>query len=128
MFNDTIRNNICLYRQVEDKEILDICEDSGLTDFIAEVSLDYQVGQNGAMLSGGQKQKIAFARALLHDRPIVIFDEATSSTDEYSEQQINSLLHTKLIDKTVIVVTHRTNILNEMEQIVEVDDGRICKK
>ena len=128
MFNDTIRNNICLYRQVEDKKVLDICEDSGLTDFIAEVSLDYQVGQNGAMLSGGQKQKIALARALLHDRPIVIFDEATSSTDEYSEQQINSLLHTRLIDKTVIVVTHRTNILNEMDQIVEVDDGGICKK
>ena len=72
MFNDTIRNNICLYRQVEDKKIFDICEDSGLTDFIAEVSLDYQVGQNGAMLFGGQKQKIALARALLHDRPIVI--------------------------------------------------------
>lgn len=128
MFNDTIRNNICLYRQVEDKKILDICEDSGLMDFIAEVSLDYQVGQNGIMLSGGQKQKIALARALLHDRPIVIFDEATSSTDEYSEQQINSLIHTKLIDKTVIVVTHRTNILNEMDQIIELDDGRVCKK
>ena len=96
-------------------------------DFIAEVSLDYQVGQNGTMLSGGQKQKIALARALLHDRPIVVFDEATSSTDEYSEQQINSLLHTRLIDKTVIVVTHRTNILNEMDQIVELDDGRVCK-
>lgn len=58
----------------------------------------------------------------------MIFDEATSSTDEYSEQQINSLLHTKFIDKTVIVVTHRTNILNEMDQIVELEDGRIVKK
>ncbi len=128
MFNDTIRNNICLYRQVEEKKALDICEDSGLMDFIAEVSLDYQVGQNGAMLSGGQKQKIALARALLLDCPIVIFDEATSSTDEYSEQQINALLHTKLIDKTVIVVTHRTDILNEIDQIVELDDGRAYKK
>lgn len=128
MFNDTIRNNICLYKQVEDKKVLDICENSGLMDFITEVSLDYQVGQNGTMLSGGQKQKIALARALLHDRPIVVFDEATSSTDEYSEQQINSLLHTMLIDKTVIVVTHRTNILNEMDMIVELDDGRVCIK
>lgn len=127
MFNDTIRNNICLYRQVEDKKVLDICEDSGLMDFIADVSLDYQVGQDGTLLSGGQKQKIALARALLHDRPIVIFDEATSSTDEQSEQQINSLLHTKLIDKTVIVVTHRTDILNEMDQIVELDDGKVYK-
>jgi ABC-type bacteriocin/lantibiotic exporters, contain an N-terminal double-glycine peptidase domain len=128
MFNDTIRNNICLYKQVEDNKILEMCEDSGLKDFISEVSLDYQVGQNGTKLSGGQKQKVALARALLYDRPIVIFDEATSSTDEYSEQQINSLLHTKLIDKTVIVVTHRTNILNEMDQIVELDDGRVCEK
>ncbi len=128
MFNDTIRNNICLYRQVEDKKVLDICEDSGLMDFITEVSLDYQVGQNGTRLSGGQKQKIALARALLYNRPIVVFDEATSSTDEYSEQQINSLLHTKLKDKTVIVVTHRINILNEMDQIVELDDGSVCKK
>lgn len=86
------------------------------------------ISENGKNLSGGQKQKIALARALLHDRPIVIFDEATSSTDEYSEQQINSLLHTKFIDKTVIVVTHRTNILNEMDQIVELEDGRIVKK
>lgn len=127
MFNDTIRNNICLYRKVEDEKVLDICEDSGLMDFITEVTLDYQVGQNGAMLSGGQKQKIALARALVHDCPIVIFDEATSSTDEYSERQINSLLHTRLIDKTVIVVTHRTNILDEMDQIVELEDGRVCK-
>jgi ATP-binding cassette subfamily B protein len=128
LFNDTIRNNICLYRQVEDKKIFDICESCGLGDFITKVSLDYCVGQNGTKISGGQKQKIALARALLHDRPIVIFDEATSSTDEYSEQQINSLLHTKFIDKTVIVVTHRTNILNEMDQIVELEDGRIVKK
>ena len=98
---------------MEDKKIFDICESCGLGDFITKVSLDYCVGQNGTKISGGQKQKIALARALLHDRPIVIFDEATSSTDEYSEQQINSLLHTKFIDKTVIVVTHRTNILNQ---------------
>ncbi len=65
MFNDTIRNNICLYRQVEDKKVLDICEDSGLMDFIAEVSLDYQVGQNGTMLSGGQKQKNSTGKGIV---------------------------------------------------------------
>lgn len=48
------------------------CKDSGLEDFLKEVSLDYVVGQNGAMLSGGQKQKIALARALVHDKPIII--------------------------------------------------------
>lgn len=125
LFNDTIRNNICLYKQVDDSLILDACKDSGLTEFIAEVSLDYSVGQNGTMLSGGQKQKIALARALIHDRPIVVFDEATSSTDACSEQQINALLHTRLKDKTVIVITHKKEILSEMDQIVVLEDGKV---
>lgn len=125
LFNDTIRNNICLYKQVDDARIEAACMDSGLEDFIKEVSLDYVVGQNGAMLSGGQKQKIALARALIHDKPIVIFDEATSNTDAYSEQQINGLLNTKLKDKTVIVITHKKEILSKVDQIVVLKEGVI---
>ncbi len=125
LFNDTIRNNICLYKQVEDKLILDACKDSGLIEFVEDVSLDYLVGQNGTMLSGGQKQKIALARALIHDRPIVVFDEVTSSTDACSEQQINALLHTRLKYKTVIVITHKEEILNEMNQVVILERGKI---
>lgn len=128
LFNDTIRNNICLYKQIDDDTILSICRDSGLEEFLNEVSLDYTVGQNGTMLSGGQKQKIALARALLHNTPIVVFDEATSSTDSYSEQQINSLLHTKLKDKTVIVITHRQEILSEADYIVMLDEGKIVEQ
>lgn len=128
LFNDTIRNNICLYRQIDDNTIRSICKDSGLEEFLNEVSLDYTVGQNGTMLSGGQKQKIALARALLHDRPIVVFDEATSGTDSYSEQQINSLLHTKLKDKTVIAITHRQEILSEADCIVMLDEGKIVEQ
>lgn len=123
LFNDTIRNNICLYKQVDEARIEAACKDSGLEDFIKEVSLDYVVGQNGAMLSGGQKQKIALARALIHDKPIIIFDEATSNTDAYSEQQINKLLNTKLREKTVIVITHRKEILSKVDQIVVLKEG-----
>ncbi|TGY95325.1 ABC transporter ATP-binding protein [Petralouisia muris] len=123
LFNDTIRNNICLYKHVDDSRIEAACMDSGLEDFINEVSLDYVVGQNGAMLSGGQKQKIALARALIHDKPIVIFDEATSNTDAYSEQQINGLLNTKLKEKTVIVITHKKEILSKVDQIVVLKEG-----
>ena len=101
------------------------CEESGLGEFISEVSLDYIVGQNGSMLSGGQKQKIAMARTLVQDKPIVIFDEATSNADVYSEQQINGLLHTMLKDKTVIVITHKREILSEMDQIVVLKEGRV---
>lgn len=126
LFNDTIRNNICLYKQVDDAAIKEACKDSGLEDFIKEVSLDYVVGQNGAMLSGGQKQKIALARALIHDKPIIIFDEATSNTDAYSEQQINGLLNTKLKEKTVIVITHKKEILSKVDQIVVLKEGVVA--
>lgn len=124
LFNDTIRNNICLYKQVDEHLVLDACKDSGLSEFMEEVSLDYSVGQNGVMLSGGQKQKIALARALIHDRPIVVFDEATSNTDAYSEQQIHALLHTRLRDKTVIVITHKKGILSEVDQIEVLDSEK----
>ncbi len=126
LFNDTIRNNICLYKQVDDAMIEAAYKDSGLEDFIKEVSLDYVVGQNGAMLSGGQKQKIALARALIHDKPIVIFDEATSNTDAYSEQQINGLLNTKLKEKTVIVITHKKEILSKVDQIIVLKEGVVA--
>ncbi len=81
------------------------------------------VGQNGAMLSGGQKQKIALARALIHDKPIIIFDEVTSNADAYSEQQIRGLLNTKLKEKTVIVISHKKEILSGMDQIIVLKNG-----
>lgn len=123
LFDDTIRNNICLYKQVDEAELLQAVLDSGLEAFIEEVSLDYKVGQNGALLSGGQKQKIAMARALLHDKSIIIFDEATSNTDVYSEMQINNLLHSRLKEKTVIAVTHKQEILKEVDQIVLLNEA-----
>lgn len=125
LFNDTIRNNICIYKKVSDEVIETACKDSGLEDFLKEVSLDYVVGQNGAMLSGGQKQKIALARALVHDKPIIIFDEVTSNTDVYSEHQINGILHTRLKEKTVIIITHKQEILQDVDQIVMLKDGAV---
>lgn len=128
LFNDTIRNNICLYKWAKEEHILEICRESGLEEFISEVSVGYIVGQNGTMLSGGQKQKIALARALFQDRPIVILDEATSSTDYDSEQQINSLLQTKLQGKTVIVISHKKEIQKEVDYIFEVNEGKIAEQ
>ena len=87
------------------------------------VGMDKFADASSTKLSGGQKQKIALARALIHDKPIVIFDEATSNTDAYSEQQINGLLDTKLKEKTVIVITHKKEILNKVDQIVVLKEG-----
>ncbi|WMC93053.1 ABC transporter ATP-binding protein [Kineothrix sp. MB12-C1] len=125
LFDDTIRNNICLYKEVSEDKIMQAVIDSGLKDYIEEVSLDYLVGQNGSWLSGGQKQKIAMARALIHDKPIIILDEATSNTDVYSEMQINNLLHTRLKEKTVIVVTHKQEILKDVDNIVLINQEGI---
>lgn len=127
LFNDSIRNNICLFRDIDETDIIKACEDSGLTDFISEVGLDYIVGQNGAMLSGGQKQKVALTRALLMNRPVFILDEATSNVDASSELRINKLLHTRLKDKTVIVISHRKSVLEEMDQVILMDEGRVVE-
>lgn len=128
LFDDTIRNNIALYKEVDEKLLQTICKDSGLEEYLNEVSLEYKTGQNGARLSGGQKQKIALARALLHDKPIIIFDEATANIDSLTEKKIAGLLSTRLKDKTVIIITHKSEILNKMNQIIMLqDDGNIVK-
>lgn len=72
-----------------------------------------------------RQQKIALARALVHNSPVIIFDEATSNTDAYSEHQINGLLHTKLKEKTVIIITHKQEILKEADQIIMLKDGAV---
>lgn len=128
LFNDSIRNNICLYKEVSEDVLWEVIQDSGLESFLKETSLDDSVGENGVMLSGGQKQKIALARALVHNKPILIFDEATSNADAGSEMQIGNIIHTKLKQKTVIVVTHKVDILPEMDQIFLLEKGTICDK
>lgn len=128
LFDDTIRNNICLYKEMEDKVILQACADSGLDDFNYPNFLDCRVGVNGGMLSGGQKQKIALARALIYETPIIVFDEATSNADIQSEIKINELLETRLKEKTVIIVTHRQEVLDKVEHIYIVENGTIKEK
>lgn len=123
LFDDTIKNNICLYKEVSEQKIKQALKDSRLEEFINKVSMDYRVGQNGAMLSGGQKQKVALARAFIQDRPILIFDEATSSSDSNSEYEIIQLLLTKMENKTIIIITHRTEILQGMDYVFYLENG-----
>lgn len=77
------------------------------------------------MLSGGQKQKIALARVLIKDTPIVIFDEATSSIDNVSEAYINGLLETKLKDKIVIVITHKINTIKKYSKTLHIQSKKL---
>lgn len=86
---------------------------------------DFRSFLNIAMLLGGQRQKIALARALVHNSPVIIFDEAASNTDVYSEHQINGLLETKLKEKPVIFITHKQEILREAARIIMLKDGAV---
>lgn len=125
LFNDSIYNNLCMYKKV-DQDILDqLVEAVGLQDFIDQVSLEYVVGAEGTMLSGGQRQKIALVRALINDSPFIIFDEVTSNIDTLTTQRLISLLSNELKDKTVILVTHDLNILRYVDSIIILKNGKI---
>ena len=128
LFNDNIKNNICLYKDISEDLLNQIIIDSNLEDVIRQYGLKYIVGDNGCMLSGGQKQKIALARALVNDTPIIILDEATSNVDEIGEKYINNLLETKLKDKIVIVITHKFDNLNNFNKISEIIDNKVYIK
>lgn len=125
LFQDTIRNNICLFKQHSDEEIIDILIQCGMGEFIEENGLDYIVGDNGSMLSGGQKQKIALARALILNRPILVFDEATSNADVFTEEKILNMLKNELKEKIVLIVTHKREIIDKMDFVIMLKNGRI---
>lgn len=107
-----------MYKKVDQDTIDQLVEAVGLQDFISQVSLEYIVGTEGTMLSGGQRQKIALVRALINDRPFIIFDEVTSNIDTLSTQRLITLLSNELKDKTVMLVTHDLNMLRYVDSII----------
>ncbi len=125
LFNDTIRNNICMYHDFGEEAIQAVLDEVGLSGLVAERGMDVPVGINGSLLSGGQKQKVALARALLHDRPVFLFDEATSNTDIDFEARFRRMLHQRLANKTVLMITHNTDLLQSADYIVLMGEGEI---
>lgn len=125
LFNDTIYNNLCLYQEPDNYDLEKLISISGLKEFIDKVSLNYIVGTEGSMLSGGQRQKIALVRALIRNTPFIIFDEVTSNIDSISTQNIINLLSTELKEKTVILVTHDLNTLKYVDYILVLKEGEI---
>lgn len=119
-YNDQpVLNNINLDGEIS-AELFDMaCQRSGASTFINRLNEKENslIGANGAKLSGGEKQKLAVARAILKDAPFVIFDEATSSYDVESDSFLHEFIQSGLKDKTVIVITHKYNHLRGMNQI-----------
>lgn len=125
LFNDTVKNNICLSKNIDDDYLMQIIKECDLEEFIEKNTMDYVVGENGATISGGEKQKIALARALIQESSFVIFDEVTSNTDAIMEVKMDQLLETRLKKKTVILITHKFDILSKMDDIYYLDKGRV---
>lgn len=123
LFEDSIRNNISLYNDYSDEEIIKAANLSGIKNLIDEYSLDYILEENGKNLSGGQRQRISIARAIIKNSDLLLVDEATSSLDEETAKQIEETLLN--IDATVIAVSHRNHesLIGEYDAIINIESG-----
>ena len=132
LFNDSIMNNLA-YGELSGRsssELLSAAESARITEFADDFpnGMDTMIGDKGVLLSGGQRQRIAIGRAILKDAPILILDEATSSLDTRSEFQIQQALKDLMIDRTTLVVAHRLSTIENADQIVVLEKGRVVEK
>ena len=130
LFHRSIRENIAYGKpDATDDEIIEVAKKAQAHDFIKDLPQGYDtlVGERGVKLSGGQKRRVAIARAMLKDAPILILDEATSALDSESEVAIQQALHILMEGKTVIAIAHRLSTLREMDRIIVLDQGQIVE-
>ena len=131
LFNDTIRANICFGKpDATEEEMIAAAKKARCHDFVMSLPNGYDtvVGEGGGTLSGGEKQRISIARAMLKDAPIIILDEATASIDPENEHLIQSALSELTRGKTIITIAHRLATIEYADQILVVDDGRIAER
>ena len=128
LFDDTIKNNIAYAKKdATDKEIEEAAKLSYCEEFIKELPNKYDtiIGENGIRLSGGEKQRISIARAMLKKSPIILLDEATSSLDSETEEKIQNAINILTKDRTTIVIAHRLSTILNSDKIFVVDNGKI---
>lgn len=131
LFNDTIINNIRLgKRNASEEEIIDVCKKARCHEFIMNLSKGYEtmVGEGGANLSGGEKQRISIARAMLKDAPIILLDEATSSVDSENERYIQEAITSLVAGRTLIVIAHRLSTVSEADNILVLNKGQLAQQ
>ena len=128
LFHDTIENNIKFGKPDSSlEEVIDAAKRACCHDFIMALPDGYQtvIGESGSTLSGGEKQRISIARAILKDAPIVILDEATSSVDPENEQALLSAIEELTKNKTLISIAHRLSTVQKADQIIVIDNGQV---
>jgi len=134
LFHRSVRDNILLNADEgssqDEAKLIEAARQSRSLDFIEKLpqQFDTLVGERGVKLSGGEKQRIALARAFLEDAPIVILDEATSALDSITEKQIQKAIFELIDNKTAIVIAHRLSTILRMDRIIVLEQGRIIEQ
>ena len=131
LFQDTIYNNISMGKpDATEEEVYEAAKKARCYDFIMALPDGFQtvIGEGGATLSGGEKQRISIARCILKDAPIVILDEATASVDTDNESYIQEAINELVKGKTLLVIAHRLNTICQADQILVIADGRISEQ
>jgi ATP-binding cassette subfamily B protein len=129
LFSSTIRENVAYgVANASDKEIWKALDQANASEFVKKYKdgLDAQIGERGVKLSGGQKQRIQIARAILHNKPILILDEATSSLDSKSERLVQDALEKLYQNRLVIIIAHRFSTIQNVDRIIVLDKGTIA--
>ena len=128
LFDDTIKNNIKYANEnATDEEVFEVARLSNAHDFIKRLPNGYEtlIGENGLRLSGGEKQRISIARAMIKKSPLILLDEATSSLDSETETKIQEALNTLTKNKTTIVIAHRLSTVLNSNNIYLIDSGKV---
>ena len=131
LFHDSIRNNILFGKpDASEEEIIAAAKAARCHDFIMALPDGYNtvVGEGGSTLSGGEKQRISIARAMLKNAPIVILDEATASIDPENEHLIQQAIGNLTHGKTIIVIAHRLATIESADQILVIDEGKVVQR
>ena len=131
LFEDTIANNIRFGRpEASIDEVIEAAKKAACHDFIMGLPDGYEtvIGEGGATLSGGEKQRISIARAIMKDAPVIILDEATANVDPENEAELTKAIEELTRNKTIIMIAHRLKTVRNADQIIVVDKGKIVQK